>query len=471
MGGKSEGKGKDGGKEGGKGKGKGKDNRPRYEDIEENPNDENYAPKPDRTEYDNKTKAFQDKIDGLQKQVQQLTEKINQKGGGKDEHMTQKTQLKLQLDEFKSKIDELMKAKEEYNQQSSAQKLNERKAKDDVRKMEKVIGYDNEADIDARIAQIEFRMSTTSISLKDEKDYLKEIADLKKRRPQVSKLNRMKEVANSSGDRSGITENIQTLNAELNAYRDARKKVQDQYTELMSARNAHLGDFTDLIKQREELQRQIKDEIVKRNELREEFKLAGDKHYNYVREIREKRQARQRELWNERQETKKKEDRKRRAEMLDTNPHLAHMTLIEQTIAYCKSLVPDEVVKEEAVKKEQTAPEGCIIQVREEVNMEEFYCFNKKKGKKKESKPEEKKKSGNVIKHNGHTFALFEQLKMDMPITLDDIPQTLTVLNEKLEECEALTKKFEDEKEEMKQKILDGSDDKDAAPAQEASAE
>lgn len=470
MGGKSEGKGKDGGKEGGKGggKGKGKDNRPKFEDIEENPEDANYAPKPDKAGFDNQFSAIQEKIDGFQKQIQQLTEKINSRGGGRDEHVTQKGQLKLQLDEFKLKIDDLVKAKEEYNTQMSGERNKFNQLQKDHKKMEKVIGYKDETEIDERISEIEFKMSTSTISLKDEKEYLKEIAELKKRRPQVSKLNQMKENLEGKRDTSEIRESIQTINAELNAYRDARKKVQDQYTELMSARNAQLGDFGELIAQRDTLQKDIKEQITLRNTLRDEYRQAENKHYQYMREIRDRRQARQREMWNERQETKKKEDRRRRADMLDTNPHLADMTLIEQTIAYCKSLVPEDKAKDDDVKKEIEAPEGTELMVKEQVNMEEFYCFSKKKGKKKEGKPVEKK-GGNVIKHNGHTFALFEQLKMDMPITLDDIPQTLSVLTQKLEECEGMTKKFEDEKEEMKQKILDGSDEKEAsAPKEEA---
>lgn len=462
MGGKSEGK----GREGGKGKGKGKDNRPKEIHVEENPEDPNYAAKPDREAYEAQSKAIQEKIDGFQKSIQQLTEKINAKGGGRDEHVTQKNQLRAQLDEFKTKIDELVRSKDEYNSQISGERTKLQKEKSDYDKMSKVIGYSDEKDIDQRIAQIEFHMSTTTMKLIDEKECLKEISELKKRRPQVSKLHQMKENLNVKRDQSEIKESIQTINTELNAYRDARKKVQEQYTELMNARNLQLGDFSDLIAQRDTLQKQIKEEITTRNTLRDEFKTAENKHYSYQREIRDKRQALQREQWNEWQEEKKKNDRRRRADMLDTNPHLAHMTLIEQTIHYCKSLLPEEKVAEES--KKPAVPEaldGMEVIVKQEDNMEDFYCF-KKKSKKKEQKAPEKKTS-NMIKHNGHTFALFEQLKMDMPITLDDIPQTLELLKEKLEECEAKTNKFEDEKEEMKAKILGGEDEAGAAPKEE----
>merc|ERR1712217_707937 len=64
-------------------------------------------------------------------------------------------------------------------------------AKNDLAKMKKSIGYGSEADIDDRIASIEFKLWTDTIPLKEEKALLKELSELKKSRPKVAQVKDM----------------------------------------------------------------------------------------------------------------------------------------------------------------------------------------------------------------------------------------------------------------------------------------
>jgi len=107
---------------------------------------------------------------------------------------------------------------------------------------------------------------------------------------------------------------------------------------------------------------------------------------------------------------------------------------------------------------------------------EEYYYAPTAKGKKGKSK-----KSGGEagakkpIKHNAETFRLFDQLKLDAPITTEDIPPLLEKLEEQLKSYHEKVKAWEVNREEMKRKILAGEDlpeDKPAAaPADDAKAE
>merc|ERR1712066_624182 len=65
------------------------------------------------------------------------------------------------------------------------------------------------------------------------------------------------------------------------------------------------------------------------------------------------------------------------------------------------------------------------------------------------------------IKHNAETFRLFDQLKLDAPITTGDIPGTLEKLEEKLEMYKVEVKDWEEKREEKKRKILEGTYDPD----------
>ena len=47
-------------------------------------------------------------------------------------------------------------------------------------------------EIEQRIASLEFKMWTDSLSLKDEKAVLKEISDLKKQKPKLAELDQLK---------------------------------------------------------------------------------------------------------------------------------------------------------------------------------------------------------------------------------------------------------------------------------------
>merc|ERR1712139_430069 len=91
---------------------------------------------------------------------------------------------------------------------------------------------------------------------------------------------------------------------------------------------------------------------------------------------------------------------------------------------------------------------------------EEFY-FAPTKGKAAKKKAAASKPKAADIKHNVETFRLFEQLKLDAPITTDDIPALLEKLEAQLEEYHAKVKVWEQNRDEMKRKILAGINDEE----------
>merc|ERR1719444_89713 len=91
---------------------------------------------------------------------------------------------------------------------------------------------------------------------------------------------------------------------------------------------------------------------------------------------------------------------------------------------------------------------------------EEYYYATTAKGKKSEGKKGAKAdgSSAKPIKHNAETFRLFDQLKLNAPITTDEVPALLEQLQEKLADFQAKVKLWEETKEEQKKKILAGLD-------------
>merc|ERR1712228_424493 len=102
--------------------------------------------------------------------------------------------------------------------------------------MGKSIGYTSESAIDDRIAEIEFLLRTESHSLKQEKDFLKEIQDLKRNRPKVGQLHKMEDSLASRDTGANLRESIGTINEEMALYRDGKRQVSAKLAELNESR-------------------------------------------------------------------------------------------------------------------------------------------------------------------------------------------------------------------------------------------
>merc|ERR1712061_314426 len=87
-------------------------------------------------------------------------------------------------------------------------------AKNDLQKMKKSIGYESEEKIDERIANIEFKLWTDSIPLKEEKALLKELSELKKSRPKVAQVREKEATLQTVGKSPGQKDTIAALNEE-----------------------------------------------------------------------------------------------------------------------------------------------------------------------------------------------------------------------------------------------------------------
>merc|ERR1712150_24536 len=174
------------------------------------------------------------------------------------------------------------------------------------------------------------------------------------------------------------------------------------------------------------------------------------------------KQERRERQWKEQQEREaayQMERKQRQAEKLDDQPYVAEITLVEQTILFCKSLVPSKE-KEQKSEEKQTVfdnPDNTEVLLKKE-DRDEYYFVPtaKKKGKSKQKTGKNEGSGNKPIKHNAETFRLFDQLKLDAPITTDDIPGTLEKLEEKLEGYKEKVKDWEEKREEKKRKILEG---------------
>jgi len=425
---------------------------------------------PNRAEFDAAVAKIQEEIDEIQKEQKALTEQISGRSSGKDEYYAKRGEFGVQLDEFKAKIDGLFARKSEIQGAVGAQKAEGLEMKNNLQKMKKAIGYTSEAEIDERIALIEYRMVSESISLKEEKELMKEISELKKNRPKVSKVNAMQDSLNNRDTGAGLKEDIGTINEQLNMYRDGKRKVQEQLTALNEARKEQMGDLPQIIEQRDALGKKIQEKIQERNALRDAFREKEREFNNWKNEQRRLRQEKYQEEKSAMRAEYEQRDRMRKADALEQQPYVTEITLIEQTISFCKGLVADKGPAKQEEKKEISHSNTDGMEVLLPDREEEFYFVptaGKKKGKSNKKGGAAKEGGAKPIKHNAISFKLFDQLKLSAPITTDDIPATLEKLEEQLASFQEKVKDWEVNKNEMKAKILAGEDVEAAEEAKE----
>merc|ERR1712204_47280 len=328
--------------------------------------------------------------------------------------------------------------------------------------MKRSIGYKSETEIDERIATIEFKLWTESISLKEEKKYLQEIQELKRNRPKVSQVQSLEDNLTWGRETGASKEELNTIGAEMFQLRENRRAISKQLKELVESRTDQLGDFSGYQQKREKLNEQIKDQINAKNQMRDEFRAEENNFRDHQNAERQKRQDKLREEREKQMAERQQKAKQAKADKLDEQPFLNEITLIEQTISFCKSLVQDKgpQAKEETEKKDLNVFEGAEVLVKKE-DREEFYFAPTGKGKKKAGKKAKDAGAAKPIKHNAETFRLFDRLKIEAPITTDDVPSRLEQLEKQLAEFRQKVKDWEVTREEKKRRILNGEDNEE----------
>merc|ERR1719191_773481 len=107
-------------------------------------------------------------------------------------------------------------AQKEELQKKIGEKVSEGKQmRQELNKMKKSVGYTSTDRIDERIADIEFTLWTSSVSLKDEKKMLDEMKELKKTKPKISHVHNMEADVDNFDSGMSIRDQITALNEKM----------------------------------------------------------------------------------------------------------------------------------------------------------------------------------------------------------------------------------------------------------------
>jgi uncharacterized coiled-coil DUF342 family protein len=437
------------------------------------------APKmqePDKEAHQAALDIVQKKIDDCQKEQQAINGKISERSQGKDEYHRQRAEIKARLDDVQAKMNAFKEQKDAIQGKLGDQKKESADMKAQLNKMKSNVTYSTEAEIDERIASLEFKMWVDTISLKEEKAILAEIKELKKTKPKLAELTLLTDKVKNGGNLDAVTDlrgRQKELSEQMQTLYQQKLSIQEEMKALNDDRDKQVGDIGGDQKKREEVQARIQELIAERTKLKDAFREQMNEYKAW--------QAEQRRIRNEKyQEERKAQEAawkltkmQKEVEKLDVNPHLSQITLIEQTITFCKGLLPQNKAEDKEEKKETTYnnKDGEFVLLSKESRDEEFFFAPTKKKAQKKGKAAGDDTSKKPIKHNAETFKLFDTLGLEAPITVADVSPLLERLEKQIEDCQAKVESWEAQKEEMKQKILEGTSYDDLVKGDQAEKE
>lgn len=420
------------------------------------------VPAPDRAGLDALMEKINADINAVQEKIKKVADNIGAKSVGKEEHYRAKDELRAKLDEYSTKIDGLQKQKQAIRGTMQDKQKEGRDKRTELNSMKKKIGFESEAEIDQKIRDIEYEMHTQSFTLKQEKEMMVKMSDLKKQKPELRKYQQLEGTANTGNDGFGeMKGSIEEVNKELTETFDAKKVIQAALAKLVEARNKVMGDVPELFKEREALNLKIRGFIMQRNEARGEFNKLNNEYQAYMSEVRVLRAERGRlergvrqAEWEERQ----------KGEVEDTGPAALpfadDLQLLENLDKYLKALLKEK--KEDKKEEPQnnlasgSAGAGHVMLVAKGDRDEEFFfAATKKKSLKKKGSGSGKAKA---IVHQLETLTIFDKYKVPSPNdaslvqgSIDAVAKKVTEFKEKQE---AAVKK-EKEKKETPAKVED----------------
>lgn len=312
-------------------------------------------------------------------------------------------------------------------------------------------------------------MSTSSMTLKQEKDCMMQIKKLKAKKPQViqaaKQYERMKaqcDAATAPDPSKTVDEQLQEINEKMKALTERQDGEYKKINELKEKRSQQMGGVDSLIQGKTKLKEECEVLLKDRTAIADERRAKQKAFNEWEKEQRAERRRRQEAEWAKQQAEWDADQAKR--ELEKPNPYLNETTLLEQTIDYCKGLLPKEEAAEEATKVlDHNNPEGAkILLSKKDRDAEMYFAPTKKKNLKKKGGDKPK---ASAIKHTAETFQIFQQLKLQAPMTTDDLAPLLEKLEGSLAEYQDKVRVWEAERLEKLKAAEEAGDA--AAPAAE----
>lgn len=410
---------------------------------------ENRLPAPDEIAHENKLSAIDNeililrsKIDNTYSEIKQIMETKSATGESSQAFLADARNSKKLLSENRQKlIGELRDLKRDFYSMIEEQKK--------IRSKVKVQDFDK---LDQAIVQMRRRIETESLSLQEEKRVVQDLKELEASRPFAMQHKERDGLIEQNKKRQSEIQNIldgfDSQRKELDEQFDARKQASQQITAEMPNHIARKEEYKAKI---DDLRQKKKDQITDFKVLRKEYneQQREIKQHKFVKDIQKRIRDRlkREEEWKKREAEREEED----ALMNEEEEHYAdEISNCRNLISYLQNLLPKSAAAEAPAEETKVNPEVAKqleqnklvpMQSKKQLEAQQLASWGGGKGGGKKNKRQRVKKSQTAqanINHPLDSMSKFSALAVKAPATLDDIPATISSLQEKIKYYEEL---------------------------------
>ncbi|VUZ97065.1 conserved protein, unknown function [Plasmodium vivax] len=395
--------------------------------------------KPDFDAYNEKLGSISESIDQVKKKIDNLQKEIKVANKGKEDFNKKKKDIVMRIDGVQQEIDKLESERRTILDEMEKKQKHKKELKVNAQNMKKQIGFHNEEDIEKKIKEIENKLMTSTISIKEEKLLINQIQALNKNKPLLSSYSKMENEASKYDDETivPLKSKMDSIREQINKLRNEKKNERNKLKELQNSyqeKNSKLNELNNL---RDNYSKKMNSYFVERRNLTVEMEEKRQQYRTYKINLM---QAKQQKLKEDRERKNleiEKQSLEKELEDIDLLPYREELALIENMLVYLKKI--QEENKLEEAKRNQgsatanTANANAAKKANGDVNTPE-----KDKQPTDDAAAKGKKAKGNKDKHkifklDMNILCYFVTAGISPPVSFDEVDSCISKLVEKRE--------------------------------------
>ena len=391
---------------------------------------EEFVKKPDEKEFKEDTERIQKEIDTIDSKIREVNKTISdarKKSRDKERQVRSMrgrlAKLQRAPERLRNDIAKLETKMSEVSSNLDKKNSQNQEIKDQISSAlgSRRFGRDIVKAVDEKIKDLEYAQKTTSMSLKEEKDLVKQIGALRKLKSNASKMVLLS-TAREEQELRMYRSKISKLNKQI---KDSGNKVERARQDLEKVQAELQAERGDVIKSMEKKISEMRSQLQQK---RKEKRERGDKYYTGLRAFKKHLDDRRKQKQAEERERKKAEEKKYQEELAKweeeqakMKPWLTEIGECDRIIEYLKPMVPKKVVAQESASKKSTVlkmADGTIIESMSKkgsssessIGLSGFPGKKKKRRRRKRDRDMER-----PIKHSIDIIAMFKKMGISLP--------------------------------------------------------
>ncbi len=292
--------------------------------------------------------------------------------------------------------------------------------------------------IDEEIKKLKDRHETTTMSLAQEKNLIKEIESLQKSKELVASFKQTDaSIDDAKLQRKLVSEQLKAKDLEIDAVQAQIVEKQKILDEMKSSQDEQRKGVDELKKERDNLRNQIGEKMKERTTVRDAFREANNKWFDYQRALKAQKKMKYEEEKKKREEEERQRQAEWEAEEAKKIPYEEEQNLCSFLAEYLSRtyLGDDSGAKEESKKSDVVAVKDdpfAGMKPRKKGGDDEIF-LRVGKPLKKPRKRESKKKAAPAFRLTVDVFEQFGLLGLSPPTSVEGVPKSVEELKEKKE--------------------------------------